>query len=178
MVKTGLNDRLIGEYPVTLDDAGRISLPKRFRDILKDNVWVTRGSDPCLRLYTPERYDEMLENDIAGTDNRFIAKDSFLRRRVLAAQDLEIDKQGRIVLPSLMREWAGLFRHSVLLGQYHYIEIWAEDRYKSCLIADEAEFKAASGRPDKEKELSNGGDCSHSGTAGGNIALSGAEGQG
>ena len=162
MGKIGLNDRLIGEYPVTLDDAGRISLPKRFRDILKDKVWVTRGSEACLRLYTPERFDEMLENDIDESDNRFFVKDRSKRRRILAAQDIEIDKQGRILIPSLMRESTGLFRHSVVLGQYHYVEIWAEDRYKARLNADEDEFNDTG---------------SYSGVAGTDDTVSGAEGR-
>ena len=179
----GMNglDKLIGEYSVSLDDAGRIILPKRLRDILdEEKVWLTRGIDHCLRLYTTEQYNEMLQTTIDITDEFDVTNEILLWRRS-GAQPLEVDKQGRIQISALMREWAGLYKDCVVLGQYSYIEIWAEDRYKDYLNASEDDFKAGlkelGAIKKKKRDPGNDTNRSYPCVAGRDDTVSGAEGR-
>ena len=174
-----LVNMLTGEFNVTLDDMGRISLPRRFRDILeKEKVVLTKGEDNCIWLYTASHWKE-LEKEIFGTTTQFSKQDLAMRRRFGPTHELDIDKQGRVLVAQSLRDYAGLVKECVVLGQYNYVEIWAENRYKAYLEASEEQFRAASeelsGRIKKERELGNYGNSSHSGTVGTNDAVSGAE---
>ena len=171
---------LTGEFSVTLDDMGRISLPKRMRDALgENNLVLKRGDDGCIWLFTAEEWKKM-EDDIVMTTNIHISKDVAIRRRY-ATSDVEIDKQGRILIPPTFRKHAGLFKECIVLGQFEYIEIWAEDRYEAYLEASEEEYRAASEElgARKKKEGNFGGyeNNPHSGSAGGDNTVSRAEGQ-
>jgi MraZ protein len=181
MEKNGI-EMLTGEFSVTLDDAGRISLPKRLREILDiDKVWVTRGIDRCLCLYTIEQYDELRKKIINKIKNQYSADAISLRRRILGAQDLDVDKQGRILLPPMLREWAGLFKNCVVLAQSDYIEILAEDNYRTYLNTSEDNFRIGLeklGSVTTEEKGDDDTGNSHSGAAGGNDSVSGAEGRG
>ena len=170
-----------GEFNVTLDDTGRISLPRRLRDVLeKGKVVVTKGINPCLWVYTVEQW-KALEKTIVSTTNQFSARDLAFRRRIIGPnQELDIDRQGRILVPPTLRDFAGLSKDCVVLGQYDYIEIWAEDRYKAYLNASEDDFWAGSeefGRIIKERELGAYGNSPHSGVAGGDSTVPRSEGQ-
>jgi MraZ protein len=180
MEKNGI-EMLTGEFSVTLDDAGRISLPKRLREILDiDKIWVTRGIDRCLCLYTIDQYDDLRKKIINKIKNQFSVDAISLRRRILGAQDLDIDKQGRILLPPMLREWAGLFRNCVILAQEDYIEIWAEDNYKTYLNASEDDFRIGFEKLGSVNAEEKGGDdtgSSYAGAAGRDNTVSGTEGQ-
>ena len=136
---------LTGEYSATLDETGRISLPRRLRDILGiSNVVLTNGFDNCLVLYTVEKWMEQ-RKIILNKTNQFSAKNRAIRRRIIGpAQEIEIDKQGRIQVPPNQRDYAGLSKDCIVLGQYDYVEIWAEDTYKAYLSDSEEDFLTGS----------------------------------
>ncbi|MCL2137918.1 MAG: division/cell wall cluster transcriptional repressor MraZ [Treponema sp.] len=140
---------LSGEFDVTLDEAGRISLPRRLREIMeKDKVVLTKGADICLWLFIAEDWKEEVKKIVAST-NRYSASDRDIRRRYIGpAHELEIDKQGRILIASPLREFAGLVKDCYVVGQYDYLEIWDNDKYKSCQ-RNENEMK------ERSEELSN-----------------------
>ena len=173
---------LCGEYSVTLDDTCRISLPRRLRDVLDTNkIILTKGEDRCLWLFTVEHWKEK-EITIINATNPFSAQGRYITRHFIGpSQELDIDKQGRILIPPALRDFAGLSRDCVVLGQYDYIEIWAEDRYKAYLEVSEEDFRAASedlgARIMKERELGNYGNSSRSGFAGTDYSVSRPEGQ-
>ena len=136
---------LTGEYSATLDETGRISLPRRLRDILGiSNVVLTNGFENCLVLYTVEKWMEQRKTILDKT-NQFSAKNRAIRRRIIGpAQEIEIDKQGRIQVPPNQRDYAGLSKDCIVLGQYDYVEIWAEDTYKAYLNDSEEDFLTGS----------------------------------
>jgi MraZ protein len=138
-------ESLTGEFRITLDDKGRISLPARLRNALADaSVFLTQGMDDCLWLYPYDEWKTMLKT-IMDTTNPFSANSRILRRRIVGpAQEVEIDRAGRIPVAQGLREFAGLNRECVVVGQIEYIEIWAEDRYREYLKAHEADFIAGS----------------------------------
>ena len=138
-------ESLTGEYRITLDDKGRLSLPARLRNALADSsLFLTQGMDDCLWLYPSDAWKNMLKT-IMDTTNPFSSSSRNIRRRLIGpSQEVEIDKAGRISVAQSLREFAGLSKDCVVLGQFDYIEIWAEDRYRAYLAAHEAEFIAGS----------------------------------
>ena len=172
---------LSGEFNVTLDDTGRIVFPRRLRDILEaGKVMVTKGADSCLWLFTLGQW-ELFEKTIYGTTNQFSARGRRQRQHFIGPrQELDIDKQGRILIPPTLRDHAGLSRDCIVLGQYDYIEIWDENRYKAYLNASEEDFRAGLeeiGAMMKGKDLGEYGNSPRSGTAGGDDTVSRPEGQ-
>ncbi|MDR1857886.1 MAG: division/cell wall cluster transcriptional repressor MraZ [Treponema sp.] len=171
-----------GEYSVTFDDTCRISLPRRLRDALgTDKVVLTKGEDRCLWLFTPEHWKEK-EITIVSSTNPFSAQGRYITRHFIGPkQELDIDRQGRILVPPSLRDFAGLSKECVVLGQPNYIEIWDKDRYEAYLAASEDDFSAASeelgARIMKDRNLGGYGNNPHSGTAGADSAVSRPKGQ-
>lgn len=122
----------IGEYQATIDEKGRVSVPAKFRPQLNSTVVVTRGLDNSLFLYTMEEWKKLAEKlsslPIATANTR-----AFSRLMLAGAMDCEMDKQGRIILPAYLKDFAKITRKVVVAGLYNRIEIWSEelwDAYK------------------------------------------------
>ncbi|HON12527.1 MAG TPA: division/cell wall cluster transcriptional repressor MraZ [Treponema sp.] len=137
-------DLLTGEFKNTLDEKGRLSLPVRLRSELPGNILVmTQGVDRCLWLFAPEQW-KILSRKLMETTSPFQARARMVQRRIIApAQEVEIDKAGRIAIPQSLREFAALNRECVILGIDKYIEIWDSDQYKQYWNENEAEFRSA-----------------------------------
>jgi MraZ protein len=174
---------LSSDYNVTLDDTGRIALPRRLRDSLKgDKLVLTKGADSCIWLYTAEQW-KLQEDVIIKTSNPFSANARLMRQHFIGSmQEIDIDKQGRIVIPQTLRDHADLVKDCIIFGQIEYVEIWARDRYKEYLNASKETFKAGLEELGakielKKRDLDNAGYSSHAGTVGGNNTVSRSEGQ-
>lgn len=132
----------IGEYRYTIDDKARLATPVKFRPILSKGAVVTRGIDSCLFLYSNKEW-EVLAQKLAKLPLTQ-AKSRALNRLMLAgAMEVEIDKQGRIILPDFLRKYAGIGRKVVIAGLYDRIEIWDEkkwEEYKSKSEEDSPEI--------------------------------------
>ncbi len=135
---------LTGEFKNTLDDKGRVSLPSRLRTELAGNILIlTQGVDRCLWLFAPDQW-KLLSRKLMETTSPFQARSRLVQRRIIApAQEIEIDKAGRIAVPQSLREFAGLTKDCVILGIDKYIEIWDGDQYRLYWEENEAEFRAA-----------------------------------
>jgi MraZ protein len=122
---------LNGEYKITLDDKGRLNLPVKIRNALEDQVhMLTKGPDGCLWLYPLPEWDKLMEK-VRNSSTAFSAEFRALRRRLIGpAQEVEIDKAGRIAIPQTLREYADLVRDCIVLGQDDFVEIWNADRYR------------------------------------------------
>jgi len=136
---------LTGEFRITLDDKSRLSLPARLRNALADTtLYLTQGMDNCLWLYPSDEWKALLKT-VMDTTNPFSSRSRNIRRRLIGpAQEVEIDKAGRIPVAQSLREFAGLTKDCVVLGQYDYIEIWADDRYRTYLAENEEEYISGS----------------------------------
>jgi MraZ protein len=173
---------LSGEYNVTLDDTGRIALPHSLREVLeKDRVVLTKGADSCLWLYNVRQW-EIQEKLIISTTNRYKPKGRIMLQRFIGPKKtLDMDKQGRILIPPTLRDHAGLSKECIVLGQYDYVEIWAEDRYRAHLEASVDDFKAGLEELGDKIMMMNGagndGNSAYAGTAGGSDTVSRSEGQ-
>jgi MraZ protein len=115
----------LGEYTHTIDDKGRLTIPAKYRGDLASGLVVTRGLDRNLILYPMEAW-LVLARKVSARPITDSSARSLRRRLFSGATDLIPDRQGRIVLPAMLREFAGLELESeaTLVGQDNYIEIW------------------------------------------------------
>lgn len=118
----------IGEYNHTLDDKGRIAIPAKFRALLASGAVVTRGLDNCLVLYTKDEWQKVAEKLAALPMSKPDAR-AFARLMLAGAMDVELDKQGRIVLPAYLRNFAKLKSSVVIAGLFNRVEIWDESAW-------------------------------------------------
>lgn len=128
----------IGEYSHNLDDKGRLAIPVKFRDQVKKGAVVTRGLDNCLFLYTKTEWEKLAEKLAALPISQANSR-AFARLMLAGAMDLEIDKQGRVILPEYLRQFAGLKKEVVLAGLYNRIEIWDNEKWNTYKGQTEAE---------------------------------------
>jgi MraZ protein len=135
---------LTGEFRNTLDEKGRISLPAKLRGELAGSEFVlTQGVDNCLWLFPPDQWTALSQKLMEST-SLFAARARLVQRRIVApAQEVEVDKLGRIAIPQSLREFAGLSRDCIILGISKYIEIWDAEAYRTYLADNESEFLAA-----------------------------------
>ena len=118
----------MGEYNHTVDTKGRLIIPTKFREDLGPEFVVTKGLDGCLFAFPPEEWDAFEGKLRTLPLNQKNAR-SFVRFFVSGAATCELDKQGRILLPATLREFAGLDKDVVLAGALNRVEIWSKLRW-------------------------------------------------
>lgn len=119
----------IGEFSHSLDDKNRLMIPVKFRSQLAEGVVVTRGLDGCLWLYGKAEFQKLAENISKLTITQKNSRD-FSRLMLSGAMDLEIDRIGRVILPSYLKDYAGIKDQVVMAGVYNRIEIWPSNVWK------------------------------------------------
>lgn len=121
---------LIGEYQHSLDIKGRVNFPAKLREGLGEKFFITKGLDGCLFVYSEQEW-AILEERIRGLP---VSKARNLQRFLFAgAIDVEPDKQGRVLIPANLREYAGLDKEVMVIGASVRAEIWDKDRWlQSC----------------------------------------------
>ena len=120
----------IGEYHHQIDDKGRIAVPVKFRPDLKKGAVVTRGLDSSLFLLPLEEWGK-LASSLAGLPLGQSNSRAFARLMLAGAMDVNIDKQGRFVVPEYLREYAGLNKKVVIVGLNTRLELWNEDKWEA-----------------------------------------------
>jgi MraZ protein len=119
----------LGRFTFNVDTKGRLAVPARFRPGLTNGLVLTRSVDPCLALYPMEAWTPLAERidalSIADSDTR-----AFRRLVFAEASDLELDSQGRILLPAALRDYAGIEREAVVIGVHSFIEVWSAERWE------------------------------------------------
>jgi MraZ protein len=120
----------MGEFQHTLDDKGRMTIPVKFREELGSNFVMTRGLDKCLFVY-PRSEWEILEAKLKSLPMTRADARSFVRFFFSGATECELDKQGRVLIPSSLRDYAGLTRDAVVLGVSNRVEIWSQEAWAS-----------------------------------------------
>ena len=128
----------IGEYNHTIDAKGRLIIPSRFREVLGDEFVVTKGMDGCLFVFdNPEwqAFEEKLHK-LPMIDK---GARQFTRFFLAGAASVEVDKQGRILLPADLREFAGITKDAVLVGVGSRVEIWSKDRWEGTVTYQDME---------------------------------------
>ncbi|MCD8324917.1 MAG: division/cell wall cluster transcriptional repressor MraZ [Clostridiales bacterium] len=124
-----------GEYSHSVDAKGRIIMPAKFREILGEEFVVTKGLDGCLFVYPNEEW-ENIENKFKELPHATKEARRFSRFFFAGAADCEVDKQGRVLIPSALREFAGLEKEVILVGVLNRIEIWNKERWQENELDD------------------------------------------
>jgi len=136
-----------GEYRHSVDDKGRIAVPAKFRTQLEDGAVISRWLDACLAIHTRAGWD-LLATKVAGLPITDAAARLFQRYVFAGAFEAGLDRQGRVVVPAYLREWAGLHGEAVVVGSRDHAEIWAPPRwddYRTALESPDELAKALEG---------------------------------
>lgn len=130
----------MGEYHHCLDPKGRLIVPSKFREGLGQNFVITKGLDNCLFVYPMEEWltiEKKLKNlPFTKADAR-----AFVRFFFSGANECELDKQGRMLLPSNLREYAKLDKDVVIIGVSSRIEIWSKEVWESYTQNEDMDYE-------------------------------------
>jgi MraZ protein len=129
----------MGEYQHSVDAKGRLIVPAKFREALGETFVVTRGLDNCLFGYPMDEWRK-LEEKLKGLPMTKKDTRAFARFFFSGATEVEIDKQGRINIPSTLVQHAHLVKECVVLGVSNRIEIWAKDAWETYFTESEQSF--------------------------------------
>ena len=140
--RSGLNERVermfLGQYAHSFDDKSRLTVPAKFREPLADGAYVVQGLDNNLMVLTASAFETIYQRLMAM--NMIDPAARALRRIILGnAAQLELDSAGRILIPQVLRDLAGLGNEAVLVGQGDYFEVWQPALWKT----QEAELQNA-----------------------------------
>lgn len=118
----------IGEYRHNLDAKGRVIIPAKFREQLSYNIILTRGLDGCISVYTQDQwmeiYKQLKKLPTTKRESRM-----YIHMLTSKAAEVEIDKQGRVLIPSSLISEAKIEKSCVIVGTADHFEIWAEERW-------------------------------------------------
>ena len=128
-----------GEYNVSIDLKGRISVPASFREELRDTyasdgLFVTKYKNGLV-AYPPKRWDEICGKVFAMEPGPL--REANLRNRIAPAKECTFNAQGRIQIPQSLREHAGLDKDVVVIGMFEKIEIWSQQAHAQIAAASE-----------------------------------------
>ncbi|MFC1721890.1 division/cell wall cluster transcriptional repressor MraZ [Patescibacteria group bacterium] len=120
----------IGEFTHSLDEKGRLAIPVKFRRELLRGAVVTRGLDDCLFIYTKKEWTKLAEKlsnlPLGQKDSR-----AFARLMLAGAMKVQVDSQGRVVIPEYLRSFAGISKKVVVAGLYSRIEVWDTNKWEA-----------------------------------------------
>ncbi|OPL10450.1 MAG: division/cell wall cluster transcriptional repressor MraZ [Firmicutes bacterium ML8_F2] len=118
-----------GEFQHSLDGKGRVIIPSRLRDGLGDCFVITRGLDHCLFVYPSAEWTRLEQKlkqlPFTKSDSR-----AFMRLFFSGAMEVEADKQGRVLIPQNLREYAGIEKEIMIIGVSNRVEIWSEQAWR------------------------------------------------
>jgi MraZ protein len=150
-----------GEYEHSIDNKGRLIIPSKFREVFKENYverfFVTRGLDTCLFVFTE---DEWKKQEAKFRTLPFTSTEArqFNRLYFSGACDVTCDKQGRIIIPDYLKEFAKISRDVMIVGVSNRMEIWSKELWQQFYAQTKGSFE-------KIAENLLGGDSSPSASA-------------
>lgn len=125
----------MGEFHHTIDNKGRIIIPSKLREDLKDNFIITRGLDGCLFIYPKTHWESVIEKYKQLPDTT--DKRKFMRIFLSGATTCEYDKLGRINIPKPLKDYAKLEKDCIIIGVDERLELWSEENWENFISANE-----------------------------------------
>lgn len=133
-----------GEYAHALDNKGRVIIPAKFREVVKEhfteNFYLTRGLDGCLFVFTEEHWKSQERKFREMPFTRSEAR-KFNRLYFSGASECLCDKQGRILIPDYLKQYAAIKEAVVILGVSDRFEIWAKERWEKFFGENQGSFE-------------------------------------
>lgn len=122
----------LGEFEHSIDTKGRVAIPARFRDDLSEGLILTRGFDHCLQAFPTAVWTSLAQR---VSDSSLGNEESRNLRRLLfsGAVEAEMDRQGRILIPQNLRDYASLTERVIVAGMNTYFEVWAYESWQQVL---------------------------------------------
>lgn len=118
-----------GDFYPRMDDKGRLALPAKFRDKLSDGMVITKGQDRCLFVYPRSEFERISARLNKAPSTNAVVR-NYARSMFGTADDQSADKQGRIVIKPVLREFAGLTRECAVVGVNDKVEIWDAEAWR------------------------------------------------
>ena len=131
----------IGEYNHSVDAKGRMAIPAKFRKKLKGGAVVTKGLDNCLVVYPKQEWDELAKKLAALPISKANTR-AFSRLMLAGAMDVDVDTQGRIMIPEYLRTYAGMSKKVVVAGLFNRMEVWDDKKWQTYRQSMEASSNA------------------------------------
>ena len=120
---------IIGEHKQKLGDKNRIAFPKKFREELGNKLIISRGYENCVIVMSPAQWEEMISESISGPFVSEVIRDT--RRFLLAsASEIELDDQGRFVIPPYLVEYSEIKSEGTFLGLGNWVELWSTNLWE------------------------------------------------
>jgi len=120
----------IGEFSHSIDDKGRVAIPAKFRKKISGGAIITRGLDKCLFVFTKKDWEKLagklIELPISQSNSR-----AFARLMLSGASDVQLDSQGRILIPDYLRKYAGVAKAAKVIGVYNRMEVWSDKNWEA-----------------------------------------------
>ena len=129
-----------GYYSHSLDEKGRLVIPRKMREDLGIKIFIMKGFDGALAIYQEEAFSQVVEElkkySFLKKENR-----NYLRIKLASIVDLEVDKMGRIQIPSMILAKYHINKDVVVLGAGDHIEVWDKDKYEEYISSIEDDFE-------------------------------------
>ncbi len=136
----GVKCMFIGEYRHSLDNKGRIIIPSKLREKLGETFIITKGLDNCLFVYPMNEWS-LLENKLKSLPLTRKDARAFVRFFFSGATECELDKQGRVLIPSNLREHCKLEKDAIVIGVSNRIEIWSDTEWEQYNDDDDLSYE-------------------------------------
>lgn len=125
--KKGGDEMLVGEFQHNIDAKGRMIMPAKFRDELGEKFVITKGLDKCLFVFSQTEWEKLDQK----LSEQSLSKGRKIQRFFYGGMtECELDKQGRVLVPQTLREYAELFKDAVVVGLAKRAEIWNKDEWE------------------------------------------------
>ncbi len=138
----------IGEYQHSIDPKKRLALPSKFRGKFKKKAVITRGLDNCLFIYSLPEWEKIAEK-LGNMPVGERSTRSFVRLMLAGAIDVDLDSQGRILIPDYLKQYAHLNKNVVVAGLYNRLEVWDQkewEKYKNSAEKNQDEIAEQLGK--------------------------------
>ena len=144
-----VGNMFFGNYSHSLDDKGRLVIPRKMRDELGFKIYIMKGYDGALSIYKEEAFVKLVEELERLSFNKKENRD-YLRLKLASVTDLDVDKMGRVQLPQALLTKYHIGKDVVVLGVSDHIEVWDEKKYQEYLSSIEDSFEEIAERLSEE----------------------------
>ena len=134
-----------GNYAHSLDDKGRLVIPRKMRDELGNQIFIMKGYDGALSIYKKEAFDQLVEELESLSFDRKENRD-YLRLKLASVVDLDVDKMGRVQIPTAILNKYHIGKDVVVQGSGKHIEVWDAKKYEEYMASIEDDFEGIAER--------------------------------